>query len=66
MRLRADTIIPLGLAISGGILWLATMYADLNHATAEVRSLNISQKDIEKRLSRIEGKLDILIARGNP
>ena len=68
MKLTADgaTALSFLVVLAGSILWLSTMYADLTHATAAVKSLAGYQKDIDKRLSRIEGKLDILITRGDP
>jgi len=62
-KITADTMIPLSfiLVVSGAMLWLSTMHAEISQATAEVSSLSITQKNIDRRLANIEGKLDILL-----
>ena len=62
-KITSDTMIPLSfiLVLSGAMLWLSTMHAEISQATAEVSSLSLTQKNIDRRLSNIEGKLDILL-----
>jgi hypothetical protein len=43
------------------MLWLSTMHAELSQATEEVKSLSQTQRNIDRRLSNIEGKLDMLL-----
>ena len=62
-KITADTMIPLSfiIVLSGAMLWLSTMHAELSQATTEVKSLSETQKNIDRRLSNIEGKLDMLL-----
>lgn len=62
------TLIPLGLVISiiGAILWLSSIYFETKSAADEIKSLKEENRElyrvfntIDKRLSRIEGKLGI-------
>ena len=76
MRITAETMIPISFiaVLCGGVLWLGTMYSDISHANLEITNIrgDISKiKDIEsqylrnidRRLSNLEGKIDLLIER---
>ena len=65
VRITSETMIPLSfiVVLAGAMLWLGIMHSNVSHATSEVESLSDTQKKIDIRLSRIEGKLDILIKR---
>lgn len=65
MKITTDgaTTLSFAIALAGAALWLSTMHADLSHATAQISNLENYQKDIGNRLSRIEGKIDVLLER---
>ena len=67
-KLTAETMVPISIiaVLAGGIFWLSVMYADLSHATSQIDSLKTDMERInviDTRLSRIEGKIDILVGR---
>lgn len=61
------TLVPLSLVaiVAGGIFWLSTLYAEVKANTDGLSRIEersdkylTTVEDINKRLSRIEGKLD--------
>ena len=64
-KITADTMLPLSfiVVLAGAILWLSTIRAELSYATSQIIKLESYQKNIGDRLSRIEGKIDVLIGR---
>lgn len=73
-KIDSQTLLPLSLvsslivALIGGILWLSNVYATANTTMEKVKTMEARQdksKDaldrIDRRLSRIEGKLNIQV-----
>ena len=69
MAISEKTAVSLGLVIvlAGGIVWLSTVFAQVRHNGEQISELKEHAKvveSIDRRLSRIEGKLNIQ-PRGN-
>ena len=68
-KVTEETLIPIGLAvlaIGGGTVWLTTIHNKTEVNTRAIAEISAKQessndllKSIDRRLSRIEGKLDI-------
>ena len=67
-KITENTLIPVSLVILllGGIVWLTSIYAQASQAAEAVKALTFKQEDynrlienIDRRLSRIEGKLGV-------
>lgn len=69
-----NTMIPISIlgVVIGGSVWLGTMHSSITAATINIRSINSeiakyriaifeNQRQLESRLSKIEGKIDFLV-----
>ena len=64
--ITSGTMIPISflIVLCGALLWLSTIHANLTHASADILVIKNQIRevaDIDKRLSRIEGQLDIIL-----
>lgn len=66
-RVKIGAVLTVALAILGGIMWLSAMHEKLAVAEHRIESLRINQQSdkdqLEKRLDRIEAKLDRVLER---
>jgi hypothetical protein len=59
-KLSLDTLVPLGVIVilAGAIAWLTSMAAKVNSSESSLNNIETIMIDMQKRLSRIEGKLE--------
>lgn len=60
-RITSDTLVPVSVlaVLAGGVFWLSAMYSQVQANSKSLETYNATVGNIDKRLSRIEGKLGV-------
>lgn len=61
VRITGDTLVPISVLviIAGGIFWLSAMHSQVQANSKILEGYTATVQNIDKRLSRIEGKLGV-------